>query len=57
MCETRELEVGTAAWNLPGYEVSHCAEDRIDGVLRLNLVPKQRRRLRGRCVSRWIVST
>jgi transposase len=27
--------------NLPGHEVAHCAEDKIDGVLRLNVVPKQ----------------
>jgi len=41
MCETRELEVWTAALNLPGYEVAHCAEDKSDGVLRLKVVPRQ----------------
>jgi hypothetical protein len=29
------------ALNLPGYEVSHCAEDAIDGVLRLSVIPKE----------------
>jgi transposase len=41
MCDTQELEVWATALNLPGYEVLHCVEDKIDGVLRLNLVPKQ----------------
>ena len=37
MCETSELVAWTMALNLPGYEVSHCAEDGIDGVLRLSV--------------------
>jgi transposase len=40
MCEI-QLKVWTEALNLPGYEVSHCTEDGIDGVLRFNLLPKQ----------------
>jgi transposase len=39
MCETQQLAAWTAALNLPGYEVSHCAEDGIDGVLRLSVTP------------------
>lgn len=41
MCETAQLRAWTTALNLPGYEVSHYAEDGIDGILRLNVVPKQ----------------
>ena len=41
MCETRELMAWTMALNLPGYEVSHCAEDGIEGVLRLSVMPRQ----------------
>ena len=41
MCETSPLVAWTMALNLPGYEVSHYAEDGIDGVLRLCVVPTQ----------------
>ena len=41
MCETSQLVVWTVALNLSGYEVSHCAEDGIDGVLRLSVVATQ----------------
>jgi transposase len=41
MSETNRLAVWTMALNLPGYEVSHCEEDGIDGVLRMNVIPVQ----------------
>jgi len=41
MSETSALMAWTMALNLPGYEVSHCAEDDIEGVLRLSIVPTQ----------------
>ena len=41
MFETYQLAAWTVALNLPGYEVSHCAEDAIDGVLRLSVIPKE----------------
>lgn len=41
MFETYRLDVWTMALNLPRYEVCHCAEDGIDEVLRLNIIPKQ----------------
>jgi transposase len=41
MNETRELAAWTMALNLPRFEVCHCAEDAIDGVLRLSIVPTQ----------------
>ena len=41
LCETYQLAAWTVALNLPGYEVSHCVEDAIDGVLRLSVIPKE----------------
>lgn len=41
MCESHELAAWTVALNLPEYEVSHCVEDAIDGVLRLSVLPKE----------------
>ena len=41
MCETSQFSAWTVALNLPGYEVSHYAEDGIDGVLRLSVIPTQ----------------
>ena len=41
MCETSQFSAWTVALNLPGYEVSHYAEDGIDGVLRLSVIPKE----------------
>ena len=42
MCQLdqAQLDVWTAALNLPGYEVVHCAEDE-DGVRRFSVVPLQ----------------
>lgn len=41
MSETEQFAAWTMALNLPGYEVAHCVEDGVDGVLRLNLIPTQ----------------
>ena len=41
MCETSQFSAWTMALNLSRYEVSHCAEDGIDGVLRLSVIPTQ----------------
>jgi transposase len=41
MCETVELKAWTVALNLPQYEVTHAAEDEVDKILRLSVVPKQ----------------
>jgi transposase len=42
MCQLHQarLDVWTAALNLPGYEVVHCAEEE-DGVRRFSVVPRQ----------------
>lgn len=41
MCETGSWSGLTIALNLPGYEVSHYAEDKIGGVLRISVIPEQ----------------
>lgn len=41
MCETHQLAAWTMALNLPGYEVSHCGEDGIDGLLRVTVIPQE----------------